>query len=209
MLYGYLHNLYIRDNKLPAEFHDLQVILYACYDRTKLLPFLKSSTHYEEHEALKVVRSKGYQEEEVYLLARMGKKSEALNLLLSTADSIEKAVEFCLDQADSELWLELIDLSIVNPKFIKDLLKTVGNYVDPLVIIKRIPEGMEIPELRDAIQIVLRDSTDRQRMWKSAEVISSQDGLNLVKKLFKLRSAGHFVDKGLDNIDTISCDCMI
>ena len=133
----------------------------------------------------------------------MGKKSEALNLLLSTADSIEKAVEFCLDQADSELWLELIDLSIVNPKFIKDLLKTVGNYVDPLVIIKRIPEGMEIPELRDAIQIVLRDSTDRQRMWKSAEVISSQDGLNLVKKLFKLRSAGHFVDKGLHNSDII------
>ena len=37
--------------------------------------------------------------------------------------------------------LELIDSSIVNPKFVKDLLKIVGNYVDPLVIIERIPEA--------------------------------------------------------------------
>ena len=123
-LYSYLHSLYIRDNKLPAELHDFQVLLYASYNRPNLLPFLKSSTHYEEREALKIVRNKQYQEEEVYLLARMGFKSEALNLLIKTADSIAKAVEFCRDQADHELWLELIDLSITNPAFVKEGVRT-------------------------------------------------------------------------------------
>lgn len=196
LLYSYLHSLYVRDNKLPAELHDLQVLLYACYDRPKLLPFLKTSTHYEEREALKIVRNKSYQEEEVYLLARMGAKSEALNLLLKSADSISKAVEFCRDQADHELWLELIDLSITNPAFVKDLLNTVGSHVDPLIIIERIPAGMEIPGLRDALQIVLHDATERRRMWHSAEKISSQDGLGLIKRMYRQRAAGVYIDKG-------------
>ena len=46
---------------------------------------------------------------------------------------------------------------------------------------------MQIPDLRDALQIVLRDATDRQFMWKSAETISSQDGLSLIKRLFTFK----------------------
>ena len=95
----------------------------------------------------------------------MGKKSEALTLLLDSSDNIDGAVQFCLDQNDHELWKELIDLSVSNPQHIKGLLKIVGQYVDPLLIIKRIPEGMEIPGLRDALQVVLRDSTDRQVIY--------------------------------------------
>ena len=98
----------------------------------------------------------------MYLLARMGKKSEALTLLLDSSEEIDAAVQFCLDQNDQELWKELIDLSVSNAQHIKGLLKIVGQYVDPLLIIKRIPEGLEIPGLRDALQVVLRDSTDRQ-----------------------------------------------
>ena len=89
----------------------------------------------------------------MYLLARMGKKSEALDLLLKSSDSIDSAVQFCLSQNDHELWRELIDMSVTNPVHIKSLLKTVGQYVDPLLIIERIPEGLEIPGLRDALQV--------------------------------------------------------
>ena len=96
---------------------------------------------------------KGFHEEQVYLLARMGKKSEALDLLLKSSDSIDSAVQFCLSQNDHELWRELIDMSVTNPVHIKSLLKTVGQYVDPLLIIERIPEGLEIPGLRDALQV--------------------------------------------------------
>lgn len=197
-LHHYLHNLYISDQeKLPPEYHDLQVVLYANYDRSKLMAFLKSSPHYEERDALDVVEKKEFCEEQVYLLARMGKKSEALDLLLRSSDSIDPAVDFCLSQNDHELWRELIDLSVTNPQHIKSLLKTVGQYVDPLLIIERIPEGLEIPGLRDALQVVLRDSTDRQSMWRSTERISATDGLKLISKLFHKKRAAIFVDKGV------------
>ena len=75
-------------------------------------------------------------------------------------------------------------------------MNTVGSHVDPLVIIERIPGGMEIPGLRDALQIVLHDATERRRMWHSAEKISSQDGLSLINKMYRQRAAGIYVDKG-------------
>ena len=55
---------------------------------------------------------------------------------------------------------------------------------------------MEIPGLRDALQIVLHDATERRRMWHSAEKISSQDGLSLINKMYRQRAAGIYVDKG-------------
>ena len=70
--------------------------------------------------------------------------------------SISAAVDFCLNQSDEgrkELWPELISLAIGKPEHIKDLLKKVGNYVDPWKIIEKIPQGMEIPELRDTLQL--------------------------------------------------------
>jgi len=38
----YLHALFLRDSHLGSEYHGLQVRLYAQFDRTRLLPFLKS-----------------------------------------------------------------------------------------------------------------------------------------------------------------------
>ena len=59
-LHEYLHNLYISDSeRLPPEYHDLQVVLYANYDRSKLMEFLKTSPHYEERDALEVAEAKG------------------------------------------------------------------------------------------------------------------------------------------------------
>ena len=60
-LHEYLHNLYISDSeRLPPEYHDLQVVLYANYDRSKLMEFLKTSPHYEERDALEVAEAKGF-----------------------------------------------------------------------------------------------------------------------------------------------------
>ena len=171
-LHNYLHNLYCQDGEsLPPEYHDLQVVLYANYDRPKLLDFLKTSPYYEERDALDICTAKDLTAERVYLLARMGKKSEALTLLLDSSETIHPCVDFCLQQNDHELWTELIDMSVSKPEHVKNLLNIVGQYVSPLMIIERIPEGMEIPGLRDALQVVLNDSTDRQNMWELTEKI--------------------------------------
>lgn len=40
---------------------------------------------------------------------------------------------------------------------IRELLNNIGTHIDPLLIINRIPKGMEIPGLRDALVKILHD----------------------------------------------------
>lgn len=44
-----------------------------------------------------------------------------------------------------------------NSKFISSLLENIGSYVDPIRLIKRIPEGMEIIGLRDRLVKIISD----------------------------------------------------
>jgi hypothetical protein len=68
-----------------------------------------------------------------------------------------QAIDFIETQNDEELWEDLIDYSMKNPKFISSLLEHIGAYVDPIRLIKRIPEGMEITGLRDRIVKIISD----------------------------------------------------
>lgn len=55
-----------------------------------------------------------------------------------------QAIEFIEPQNDDELWEDLIDYSMKNPRFVSGLLEHIGAYVDPVRLIKRIPNGMEV-----------------------------------------------------------------
>jgi hypothetical protein len=58
-------------------------------------------------------------------------------------------------QHDEELWDELISNSLHSPELVGALLERIGRYTDPLGLIKRLPPGMDIPQLRDRlVQIV-------------------------------------------------------
>lgn len=43
------------------------------------------------------------------------------------------------------------------PDFITGLLNNIGTHVDPIILIRRIRTGMEIPELRDSLVKILQD----------------------------------------------------
>lgn len=45
----------------------------------------------------------------------------------------------------------------VSPAFITGLLNNIGTHVDPILLIHRIKEGMEIPNLRDSLVKILQD----------------------------------------------------
>jgi hypothetical protein len=68
-----------------------------------------------------------------------------------------KAINFIEAQNDDDLWEDLIDYSMKNPVFVSDLLEHIGAYVDPVKLIKRIPEGMQIVSLRDRIVKIISD----------------------------------------------------
>jgi len=52
LLHKYLHALFVKDPHVGSAYHELQVELYAEYEPSKLLPFLRQSNHYP----LKMVR---------------------------------------------------------------------------------------------------------------------------------------------------------
>lgn len=58
---AYLNRLLMRGE--GAEFSDLIICLYANYDRSKLLPFLRKAESYKLDQALEICKNKDYNEE--------------------------------------------------------------------------------------------------------------------------------------------------
>ena len=119
-----------KDWETSKKFHGYLVGLYADYDPDKLLPFLKASDHYPIQRALETcnnhVRTTELVDERIFILARMSNTREALRLITSEKYDIHKAVEFCKEYDDVDLWHDLIDFSIDKPYFIQVLLQNIG-----------------------------------------------------------------------------------
>ncbi|CAH2283281.1 vacuolar sorting-associated 41 homolog [Pelobates cultripes] len=154
---SFLHKLFKRDHHRGQKYHEKQIHLYAEYDRPNLLPFLRDSIHCPLEKALEICHQRNFVEETVFLLSRMGNSRKALQMIMEELHNVDKAIEFAKEQDDSELWEDLILYSIDKPKFINGLLNNIGTHVDPILLIHRIKEGMEIPNLRDSLVKILQD----------------------------------------------------
>lgn len=87
----------------------------------------------------------------VFILGRMGNAKQALKLIIKKLQKVGLAVEFVEQQKDEELWEFLITECLGQPMFVSELLEHIGAHVDPIKLIRRIPEGMEIENLRDRL----------------------------------------------------------
>jgi hypothetical protein len=67
------------------------------------------------------------------------------------------AISFAKEQDDPDLWNDLLKFSMDKPHFIRGLLAEVGTAIDPVQLIRRIPEGLEIEGLRDGIRRMVRE----------------------------------------------------
>jgi vacuolar protein sorting-associated protein 41 len=59
-----------RNERLPKEYHDSLMKLYAQYEPKKMLPFLQNSKHFSLNNAYKISREKNMVPEMVYLLSK-------------------------------------------------------------------------------------------------------------------------------------------
>ncbi|XP_042511507.1 vacuolar protein sorting-associated protein 41 homolog isoform X2 [Macadamia integrifolia] len=144
-LHSYLHALFENDPHAGKDFHDMQVELYADYDAKMLLPFLRSSQHYTLEKAYDICVKRDLLREQVFILGRMGNSKQALAVIINKLEDIEEAIEFVAMQHDDELWEELIKQCLHKPDMVGVLLEhTVGN-LDPLYIVKMVPNGLTIP----------------------------------------------------------------
>lgn len=127
------------------KYHGLIVGLYADFSPDKLMSFLKSSDHYPIQEALEACEIRGLTPERIFILARMGSTRQALHLITRELADIHRAVDFCKDYDDVDLWNDLIEYSIDKPYFVNVLLHNIGTHVDPTILIQRIECGQSIP----------------------------------------------------------------
>ncbi|KAJ8485600.1 hypothetical protein OPV22_018085 [Ensete ventricosum] len=192
LLHLYLHSLFEIDPQAGKEFHDLQVDLYAEYEPKMLLPFLRSSQHYRLDKAYETCVKKDLVREQVFILGRMGNVKQALAVIINKLEDMEEAVEFVTMQHDDDLWEELIKQCLRKPEMIGMLLEhTVGN-LDPLYIVKKVPDGLEIPRLRDRLVKIITDYRTETSLRHGCNDILKTDCVNLLVKYYnEARRAVH------------------
>jgi hypothetical protein len=142
---------------LLEPYGDLAVDLFAAHDRPLLAGFLRASRAYSYDRATAVCEARGYHAELVYLLAQTGQTKRALSLIINQLGDVGLAIDFTREQGDAELWDDLLDFSMDKPRFIRGLLERVGTSVDPIRLVRRIPEGLEIEGLRDGVARLMRE----------------------------------------------------
>ncbi|OZJ04120.1 hypothetical protein BZG36_02827 [Bifiguratus adelaidae] len=189
-LHTYLDALFERDPQLGIEFHDLQVELYAEFDYPKLLDFLRASNYINLEKAYKACEKRDLVPEMVFILGRMGNNREALMLIIERLQDVQRAIEFAKEQNDDDLWEDLLTYSMDKPSFIKALLENVGVDIDPIRLIKRIPQGLAIPDLKPALMKILYDYRLQLSLRQGTQKILVSDSVELADRMWQTQRHG-------------------
>lgn len=148
----------VMDSKtLVDDFADLAVHLFAVYDQPILMDFLKTSTSYAFEKAVQECESHNYVPELVYLYAKTGQMKRALYLIIDRLGDVSQAIAFAKEQDDPDLWEDLLKYSMDKPRFIRGLLEEVGTAINPIILVRRIPEGLEIEGLREGLKHIMKE----------------------------------------------------
>ncbi|KAE9549796.1 hypothetical protein FO519_006990 [Halicephalobus sp. NKZ332] len=158
-----------------AEYADLLVKLFAENSSERLLPFLRKSDSYDLDKAIEVCKKNKLQHELVFLLGRSGNRLAALETIVEQMGRIDLGIEFCAEHADPDLWQRLIELSMTKPEHVTKVLTVAGTFVDPLLVVEKIPPKMEVPNLQTSLHKVLRDSELQVSLIRDCQATSLTD----------------------------------
>ncbi|KAH9848839.1 vacuolar protein sorting-associated protein 41 [Lenzites betulinus] len=192
-LYLYLDALFHKDPHITSTYADTQVKLYAEYAPRKLVDFLRASNYYNLEQAYNVCNERDLVPEMVFLLGRMGNNKKALNLIIERLGDVNRAIDFAKEQHDDDLWEDLLRYSETRPPFIRGLLENVGAEIDPIRLIRRIKNGLEIPGLKGALIKILQDFNLQVSLLEGCQTILNGDCADLVFKLHRNQTSGFFL----------------
>ncbi|EIW76424.1 vacuolar protein sorting-associated protein 41 [Coniophora puteana RWD-64-598 SS2] len=192
-LFLYLDALSKKDPHLTSSFADLQVKLCADYAPSRLIDFLRQSNYYNLEAAYKACGERDLVPEMVFLLGRMGNNKQALTLIIERLGDVERAIEFAKEQADDDLWEDLLKYSETRPAFIRGLLENVGVEIDPVRLVRRIKNGLEIPGLKDALIKILHDFHLQISLLEGCQTILEGDGAYLTRVRQRSQMSGFFL----------------
>ncbi|KAI5121199.1 hypothetical protein M0805_006000 [Coniferiporia weirii] len=182
-LYLYLDALAAKDAHLAADYADEQVQMYAEFAPGRLIDFLRASNYYSLEKAYSVCKERDYVTEMVFLLGRMGNNKQALTLIIERLGDVNRAIDFAKEQNDDDLWEDLLRYSETRPAFIRGLLENVGAEIDPIRLIRRIKNGLEIPGLKDALVRILQAFNLQISLLEGCQTILGGDCATLARRL--------------------------
>lgn len=81
----------------------------------------------------------------------------ALYLIIDRLGDVSRAIAFAKDLDDPDLWEDLLNYSMDKPRFIRGLLEEVGTAINPITLVQRIPEGLEIEGLREGLKHIMKE----------------------------------------------------
>ncbi|OAX39598.1 vacuolar protein sorting-associated protein 41 [Rhizopogon vinicolor AM-OR11-026] len=193
-LFLYLDALFKKDTELTSEFADLQVTLFAEFATHRLIDYLRASISYNLEAAYNVCKNRDLVTEMVFLLGRMGNNKKALTLIIERLGDVQMAIEFAKEQSDDDLWEDLLKYSETRPTFIRGLLENVGAEIDPIRLIRRIKNGLEIPGLKEALIKILHDFHLQISLLEGCQTIINGDSSDLARTRSKGQNSGLFMN---------------
>ncbi|KAK4612570.1 Vacuolar protein sorting-associated protein 41 [Fulvia fulva] len=159
---------------------DLAVKLFAEYDRDLLYNFVKASQMYSYDKAAEICERRHYIPELVHILSKTGQTKRALYLIIGELGDVSQAISFAKENPD--LWNDLLDYSMDKPSFIKGLLEEVGAAAafNPIDVVRRIPEGLEVEGLKQGIQRLVREFEIQMSISEGvAKVLRGEVGMGM------------------------------
>jgi vacuolar protein sorting-associated protein 41 len=108
-------------------------------------------------QATQECEERDYIPELVYLYSKTGQTKRALYLIIDRLADVSQAITFAKDQDDADLWEDLLNYSMDKPRFIRGLLEEVGTAINPITLVRRIPEGLEIEGLREGLSRMIKE----------------------------------------------------
>jgi hypothetical protein len=121
-----------------------------------------------------------------------------------------QAIDFAKERKDKDLWEDLLKYSETRPgslnvffifdwflnlapAFIRGLLENVGPEIDPVLLIRRIKNGLEIPGLKEALIKILQDFQLQMSLLDGCQTILNGDSASFTRHLQRDQTKGFFL----------------
>lgn len=217
---------------LLSKYANLTVSLFAEYSPPLLSALIRASDAtidadttggslpYTFEHASDVCKSHGLTSELVYLLAATGQTREALHLIIDEIGDVHRAIAFAREVDDKGIWEDLLQYSLDKPAFIRALLEEVGagigdddepgggatTAIDPITLVRRIPDGLAIEGLKDALSHIVSDSEVQCSIAQGAARVLQGEVALLIDRLTLGRARGVAFDiaERVDDTESMS-----
>eukprot|EP01029_Cantina_marsupialis_P012725 TRINITY_DN2807_c0_g1_i1.p1 TRINITY_DN2807_c0_g1~~TRINITY_DN2807_c0_g1_i1.p1 ORF type:complete len:1012 (-),score=272.84 TRINITY_DN2807_c0_g1_i1:103-3138(-) len=174
--------------------HKLAVELFVERSPQELLSFLKSNDHYPLEHTRHLCSKHQLHNEEIYVLDRMGRSSEALNLAIKELENADVALRFVGEhEGDTRLQKQLIQVGMKHsPKFATRLLQLAPDtaWMKADEMIKLIDSSWHIPHSKSLIQSILFRQKITSRQLDGCLDLLNEDTMSLQHTARFNRSCG-------------------